>query len=212
MKNHFVDVLHPNRYHYQKGRMVDAIILTALLRVVLALRGYWWYKRGRIFFLSTPPCSLRACTQTMVLLLLFSNDQMLMSILMLRPCLLLSVHVQIQDIKDVLSYTHFSNSSCHPLTSNFAPLVTFLADGQLLLFEKIYMNFLWFSPTVPRQLSYLNLVPSASQLPSHILAIACTTSFYQILQFMPFKFGQCQLVMKNYPGDLRESETEKYFK
>ena len=114
---------------------------------------------------------------------------------MLRPCLRLSVHVQIQDIKDVLYYTHFSNSSCHPLTSNFAPLVTFLADGQLLLFEK-YMNFLWFSPAVPRQLSYLNLVPSASQLPSHILAIACTTSFYQ----------------KNYLGDLRESETEKYFK
>ena len=113
-----------------------------------------------------------------------------MSILMLRPCLLLSVHVQIQDIKDVLSYTHSSNSSCHPLTSNFAPLVTFLADGQLLLFEK-YMNFLWFSPAVPRQLSYLNLVPSACQLPSHILAIACTTSFYQILQFMPFKLGQC---------------------
>ena len=61
-------------------------ILTALLRVVLALRGYWWYKRGCIFFLSTPPCSLRASTQAMVLLLLFSNYWMLMSILMLRPC------------------------------------------------------------------------------------------------------------------------------
>ena len=81
--------------------MVDAIILTALLRVVLALRGYWWYERGRIFFLSTPPCSLRACTQAMVLLLLFSNYWMLMSILMLRPCLLLCVREQVQDIKDV---------------------------------------------------------------------------------------------------------------
>ena len=106
--------------------MVDVIILAALLHVVLVFRGYWWYKRGRIFFLSSPPCSLRACAQAMVLLLLFSNYWMLMSILILRPCLLLSVQVQIQDIKDVLSYTYSSNSSCHVLRSNFALLVTFL--------------------------------------------------------------------------------------
>ena len=70
---------------------------------------------------------------------------MLMSILMLRPCLRLSVHVQIQDIKDVLSYTHFSNSSCHPLTSNFAPLVTFLGRRSAIIIWKIHEFFVVFS-------------------------------------------------------------------
>ena len=116
-----------------------------IVAFVLALRGYWWYKRGRIFFLFTPPCSLRACTQAMVLLLLFSNYWMLMSILMLRRCLLLSVRVQVRDIKDGLSYTYSSNSSCHSLRSNFALLVMFVGRRSATVVRKICECFAVFS-------------------------------------------------------------------
>ena len=68
-----------------------------------------------------------------------------MSILMLRPCLLLSVRVQIQDVKDVLSYTYSSNSSCHLLRSNFALLVMFLGRRSATVVRKICEFFAVFS-------------------------------------------------------------------
>lgn len=74
------------------------------------------------------------------------------------------------------------------------------------------MNFLWFSPAVPRQLSYLNLVPSASQLPSHILAIACTTSFFTDIAIYAFQIGSMLAGYEKLPRGFEESETEKYFK
>lgn len=134
-----------------------------------------------------------------------------MSILMLRPCLRLSLHVQIQDIKDVLSYTHSSNSSCHPLTSNFAPLVTFLGRRSAIIIWKIHEFFVVFSSCTK--------TTELSQPRSQCFPVAITysgNSLYYILlpdiAIYAFQIGSMLAGYEKLPRGFEESETEKYFK
>ena len=137
------------QFNQESGRWRTTLWMCYLQIVIMIIiiRKVVWLMQSYLLHccIFTPPCSLRACTQAMVLLLLFSNYWMLMSILMLRRCLLLSVRVQVRDIKDGLSYTYSSNSSCHLLRSNFALLVMFVGRRSATVVRKICECFAVFS-------------------------------------------------------------------